>query len=324
MSTAAPEGGPLQRDRRENLARAKQTLPSGFCAFVAADVPAPQRLPDLRPLPHHPGVPAAAPRPAQAHARAARRRAARGPPAAGRDERARESTCCASSTASRLWRPSMAAEPLAAAARAPPPRRARPREPGAGRTRRRRPGGFLPSRRAAGHVSRPWLDAQPELRGRIDQLRDRRPSASTKLLMTSAPASARRASATRRCWRQPPAARREPDAARRAGRPLRRAARPRQTLGATASEALAARSTSSTWPGHRSPGELSDGLQRPVQPPRALTSPLTSKPTLTGAGTQAGRIDENPLEPRGLIGPRPIVRQARSCLRLGRHGEAVE
>jgi hypothetical protein len=73
--------------------------------------------------------------------------------------------------------PSMAAEPLAAAA-ARRHHDAHDRANQALAPRRRGPGGLLPSRRAAGHVSRQWLYTQPELRARIEQLRDRRPSAS--------------------------------------------------------------------------------------------------------------------------------------------------
>ncbi|HWT23978.1 MAG TPA: hypothetical protein VN213_10775 [Solirubrobacteraceae bacterium] len=73
----------------ENLARAKQTLANGYCGLpLQQTCPHPQRVPDLRQLPHHRRVPARPPRRADQHRTAGRRRRGRRAPAAGRDQRA--------------------------------------------------------------------------------------------------------------------------------------------------------------------------------------------------------------------------------------------
>jgi len=89
---ALPVEGPLGQAAwmKERIARARQALPNGFCGLpLVQTCPHPQRLPQLRQLPHRRVVPAGPRATAREDQGAARGRRAAGQPAAGRGARTR-------------------------------------------------------------------------------------------------------------------------------------------------------------------------------------------------------------------------------------------
>ena len=197
----------------ENLARAKQTLPNGYCGLpLQQTLPAPQRVFDLRQLPHHRRVPAASIATSSHRTEQLIAAARENGRAAGRDERAGPAEPAGDHRGPpdprRGRRCAMPAEPLrGAASRRSSDAIARGRAALAELARRGEQVTFQAVARAPG-VSRQWLYTHAELRAEIERLA--RHARADRPAVPAAPALQRGVAAPAR--REP--ARREPPAAR--------------------------------------------------------------------------------------------------------------